>query len=448
MYSLTLVIVLTAGGFDLGFVSATQIAKPVLVLILLVPIRAALGCQTPLTARLGRLGARAWTAWTALRIPPAIQDVVFALLVTRLVTLPIALVANILLVPNIPRPFTVPLPWQKLAETFAVWDSGWYFDIASRGYVFSPDGPSSMAFFPLYPLLVRACAVLFGGSPVGIWAAGIAVSSAAFFGALLALHQLTERLTGTREAARRTVLYVAVFPFSIYFTRVYTESLFLLLTVLSVRAGVDSRWWRAGLFGALATLTRPNGILIGLPLLIMALAGRPPIRTIGRRLAALSPIPLALAGFSAYVYSLSGSPLGWLEAQRHWGYSISRLPHRHIVSALSALEREGLYGWLLRYDTAPFDFFYVAVALVFLMLVPATVRRFGWGPGLYVLVSLLIPLSGSALVGIGRYASVLFPVFMLAGTFGSARVFESIVIVSAMLRTLFVTLLVAWYPLH
>jgi hypothetical protein len=448
VYVLITVSVLTVGGFDLGIVSATNVAKPLLLLILLIPTRVAIGGDSWLTVRAAGLIAAVSRIMASVRVPTAVQDVVFALIVTRVATFAIALVANIVLVPNLPRPFSVPLPWQKFAETFAVWDSGWYFDIASRGYYFSPDAESSIAFFPLYPLLIKLCAAPFGGSAAATWVAAIAVSWTAFFGALLALHQLSERLTGSREAARRTVLYIAVFPFSIYYTRVYTEALFLLVTVLGVRAGFDGRWLRAGLFGALAAVTRPNGILIALPLFVMACQGRPSFGELCRRVAALTPIPLALASYSAYVYSLSGNPLAWLDAQRHWGYSLSRLPHRHLLSGLSALEEEGLYAWLLRYDTAPFDFFYVVVALVFLALVPGIIRKFGLGLGLYVLVSLLIPLSGNALVGIGRYASVLFPAFMLAGTVGSPRVFEAVLLVSAMFRTLFVTLLIAWYPLQ
>jgi hypothetical protein len=448
LYSVIALSVLTFGGFDLGVVSATHAAKPILLLLLLVPTRAAFGCRTWLTMRASAAAATAFRASSSIRVPAAVQDVVFALIVTRVATYGIALVANIVIVPDVPRPFSVPLPWQKFAETFAVWDSGWYFDIATRGYFFSPDGQSSIAFFPLYPMLVKLVAAPFGGSPAATWIAAIAVSWAAFFGALLALHDLTERVTGSREAARRTVFYIAVFPFSIYFTRVYTEAVFLLLTVLAVRAAYGSQWAWAGVFGALATVTRPNGILIGLPLLVMALAGRPAPGVLIRRFAALALIPAALAAYSGYVYTLSGDPLAWLDAQRHWGYSLNRLPHRHLLSGLAAIEQEGLYAWLLRYDTAPFDFFYIAVALLFLVLVPAIVQRFGWALGLYVLASLLVPLSGNALVGIGRYASVLFPAFMLAGTIGSARVFESVVIVSAMFRGLFVTLLIAWYPLQ
>jgi hypothetical protein len=446
--ALVILSVSTVGGFDLRFMSATHVAKPILLLILLVPTRAALGGHTWLTRRITDLGSRALEIWRALPIPNAVRDVVFTLVVTRVATFAVALVASILVVPNAPRSFSVPLPWQKFAETFAVWDSGWYFDIASRGYFSDPNGQSSIAFFPLYPLLVKIGSMLFGGSEAAIWLAAIAVSWMSFFFALVALHHLTERLVGTREAARRAVIYVAVFPFSLYFTRVYTEGLFLLLTVLSVSAAFDSRWLRAGTLGGLATLTRPNGILIGLPLLMLAFTGRPSVKTLGGRLAAVAPVPLALAAYSTYVYMLSGNPLGWLDAQRHWGYSLNRLPHRHLLSGLSAIEQEGIYAWLLRYDTAPFDFFYVTVALIFLALVPGIIRKFGLGLGLYVLVSLLIPLSGNALIGIGRYASVLFPAFMLAATVKSPRVFEAIVIVSITFRTLFLTLLIAWYPLH
>jgi Mannosyltransferase (PIG-V) len=448
VYAAILLSVVMFGGFDLGFVSATHAAKPLLVLVLLVPTRLAVGGQTWLTARLAAPISVASRVWTSMPLPAAVQDAIFALVFTRAATFVIAFVANILLIPKLERPFSVPLPWPKLAETFAVWDSGWYFDIASRGYYFNPDGQSSVAFFPLYPLLVRLAASPFGDSPAAIWVAAIGVSGASFFGSLIALHQLSERLTGSREAARRTILYIAVFPFSIYFTRVYTEALFLLLTVLSVRAAHESRWLWAGIIGALATLTRPNGILIALPLLIMACGGRPSWRTFGRRIVALALIPTALTGYSAYVYSLSGNPLAWLTVQRHWRYSLGHMPHRHLLGSLSAIEEQGVYSWLLHSETAPLDFFYVLIALLFLALIPGVIRKFGLAAGVYVLVSLLIPLSGNVLVGVGRYASVLFPVFMFAGTIGSSRVCEAILLVSAMFRTLFLMLLVNWYPLH
>ncbi len=120
-----------------------------------------------------------------MRASPALVDVAFALVATRVATIFIAFIANLLFTPYGVRAFAMPFERQKFAEIFAAWDSGWYFDIASRGYYFNADGQSSIAFFPLYPMLMRAAAWPFGGTDKAIWVAGIVVSSAAFALALL-----------------------------------------------------------------------------------------------------------------------------------------------------------------------------------------------------------------------------------------------------------------------
>ena len=218
-----------------------------------------------------------------------------------------AFLANVLFPAARPRPFPMPFEAAKFAETFAAWDSGWYFDIAQRGYYWSPSGQSSIAFFPLYPMLMRALAWPFGGGDRALWIAGIALSYACLFLGLAVLHRLTARtFGGDRETARRTLLYVAVFPFAYFFTQVYTESLFLLTSVSAVAAAVASRWGWAGLFGALAALTRPNGILIAVP------AGAPrPRRTAAARRArcdARRRSPWCLSASAPSAPSPSGSP--------------------------------------------------------------------------------------------------------------------------------------------
>jgi hypothetical protein len=447
-YVVAIVLAVGAGGIDLGIVSVRRAAKPVLFLLILVPVRGALGGSSPLAATLAPLvgAARAVLAgW-----PPAVRAAAFAFATTGGASLLIASVANALIVPSPLKPaMRVPMAWgDKLFETLAVWDSAWYLDIARRGYVFDPDGQSSVAFFPLYPLLIRAGAVPFGGSETALWTSAVVVSWVAFLAALTALHRLTERMAGSEEAARRAVLYTAVFPVSFYFFRIYTEALFLLWTVLAVLAAVEARWGRAGAFGALAALTRPNGVLIVLPLLVLACGGRPDRRMLGRRLLALVPIPLALAAYSVYVWTLAGSPLAWLDAQAQWAYSLGHLPYRHVLNVLVSIEDNGFFGMFAASSTAAIEFFYVLVALLFLGLVPAIGTTFGPALGLYVLVGIAIPLSGNALVGIGRYASVLFPTFMFAATIRCSRAQHAILVVSALFYTLFLILFVAWYPLH
>ena len=449
-YALALVTIVVGGGVNLGIVQINEAAKPILVLLIVLPLRLTLGGRSWLLERLQParpLVLIPLSAIARIQITPAVRDVAFAFIATRAASLSIGFIANLLLGAGV-RPFTMPFRAYRFAQIFAAWDSGWYFDIASHGYYFNPNGQSSVAFFPLYPMLMRAVAWPFGGTDRSIWLAGIFVSAGAFAVALFEVHRLTERMFQDRETARRAVLYLAVFPFSLFFTRVYAESVFLMTSVLAVSRACNNRWWQAGWWGALATLARPNGILIGLPLAVMALQGRPAARELARRAIALTPVPAALAGYCAFVYALSGDPLAWLTAQVHWGYSLGHPPWEQLLKMIERVVKYGFYDYFFVSPMAPYRLFHGVIALVFLALTPAVFKRLGLGLGLYVLVSLLVPLSGNALEGIGRYSAVLFPTFMLVGSFKSPRLHEAILMIAALFFALLVCLFSTGRPIY
>lgn len=449
--AMALLSILATGGFRFGWVSAHDAWKPAFLLLLLVPARLVAGGPSVLLlgGRSIRDRAEPWVARLAdwLHARPAVGDIVFAVMVSRVTSLAAAFLVNILFPPERRRPFVLPFASQKFAEIFAAWDSGWYFDIARRGYYFSADGQSSVAFFPLYPLLMRIVAWPFGGSDRALWLAGIGISYAAFVAALAVLHDLAERLTGSRESARRAVLYIAVFPFSFFFARVYTESLFLLVSLLAVAAALRSKWWAAGVFGALAALTRPNGVLIALPVLCLALAGRPDVRTLLKRGVALASIPLALAGYSFYVYDLAGDPLAWMSAQRHWHYSLWHPPWRQLFSLATLIEQHGPYDVFLSSRYAPYQIVHGTIAFLVLILTPFVFKRLGLALGAYTLAGVLVPLSASDLQGIGRYTAVLFPLFIVLGTLRSDRLHEALLVVSALFLAVFAGLFVTLHPI-
>jgi hypothetical protein len=451
-YSAAGLLCLATGGFAIGPVRVEHFSKPFVLLLLLASLRAAI----PWSSWLPRLLGSAWrgvreraaaldrrTPWAA-----ASFDALVAVLTVHLVTKGTAFLANVIVPPARPRPFPMPFASAKLAETFAAWDSGWYFDIAQRGYYWNPSGQSSLAFFPLYPLLMRVLAWPFGGGDRALWIAGIALSYACLLLGLTVLHRLTATTFGDRETARRTVLYVAVFPFAYFFTEVYTESLFLLASVSAVAAAVASRWGGAGLLGALAALTRPNGVLIAVPLALLALSGRPRFAELARRAAAIALVPLAFGAFCAFAYRLSGDPLGWLHAQAHWGYTVGNRPWVELMHLLDGLEKHGLYGYLFSDPLAPYYFLHGMAALAFVALTPSIFTRMGPALGAYVAVSLYVPLSGNALEGIGRYAATLFPAFMLLGTITSRRVHEAILIGGALVLSLLNSLFAGFYPVY
>ncbi len=446
---LVLAALLLGGGFNWAWASTHEAAKPLLILLASAAIRVAL----PVPPYQRAIASRTWyrtttTARDRVRFPAALRDVAVAVLVTRTATVVLAFLGNVILPDNRFRPFALPFHSAKFAEIFAAWDSGWYFDIARRGYYFNPAGQSSIAFFPLYPLLMRVLAAPFGGSERAIWIAGVAISMAAFVAALLVLHRFSERVLGDREAARRVILYVTVFPFSLFFTRVYTESLFFLLSVLAIASAYDGRWWWAGLAGALAALTRSNGILVALPLACLAVRDRPGVRALASRAGAIALVPVGLGLYCAYVYMLTGNPLAWLDAQHYWFYSVGDLPWRRLLSLVSAIEHRGFYDYFFTSIGAPYQFIHGAVAVFVLALIPSIFKRLGVALGVYTIVSLIVPLSGSDLQGIGRYMSVVFPIFMLLGSIRSQVVHEAILVISSLFLALFVTLFVNWYPLY
>ena len=242
VYGGMLGLILVTGGFHMGWLSATNIAKPVLVLILAVPARLAMEPPSWITTSLVSVDLKKRYAGVLAHLPVSVRDVAVALLITRPAAFAAAFIVNILVTPHAYRQFSLPFEHQKWIEIFAAWDSGWYFDIAKNGYRYSADGQSAIAFFPLYPLAMRAVAWTLGGSDRAFWLAGILISCVAFTCALIALHRFTMRMFGDREVARRAVLYLAIFPFSFFFSRVYTESLFLLASVVAIASADEGRW--------------------------------------------------------------------------------------------------------------------------------------------------------------------------------------------------------------
>src|SRR3954471_5185604 len=185
----------------------------------------------------------------------------------------------------------------------ARWDSSWYLGIADSGY--AQDGRT--AFFPLYPLLVRAGGGR-AGSPV---VAGVRVSGASLVAGLAALHSLTKLELG-ESAARWTVLALALSPMSFFFTAVYSESLFLALSTGALLAARRERWWWAGVLGALAAATRSAGIVLLVPLVVLAWSARP------RERLWLALVP---AGLGAYMLGLMASghdPMSPFHVQEVW----------------------------------------------------------------------------------------------------------------------------------
>jgi len=152
-----------------------------------------------------------------------------------------------------------------LVSPLARWDSVWYLAIAGQGYGHSAQ---RTAFYPLYPLLMRIFGTLFRSDLIG----GVVVSLACFGIGLVLLHRLVTLELGEGNA-NVCVMLIAFSPMAFFFSAVYTESLFLALSVGCIYLARRGRWWAAGLLGGLAAASRNTGVLLAVPLLLLYLYG-------------------------------------------------------------------------------------------------------------------------------------------------------------------------------
>ena len=208
-----------------------------------------------------------------------------------------------------------PLPdpgWHHLFTAWERFDALWFLRIADGGYRLE-DG--SAAFFPLYPLGVRALSFVLGGRPL---AAATLLSNAAFLGALVVTYRLTAFELSER-IARTTVLLLCVFPTSYFFLMPYSESMFLLLAVSAFWGARRGRWVVAGATGALAALTRSVGILLAPALLVEAFHQR--AERNGSVWAGMTAAGATAAGLFAYLAFWgirSGEWLAPITRQANW----------------------------------------------------------------------------------------------------------------------------------
>lgn len=200
-------------------------------------------------------------------------------------------------------------------DGFSVWDAGWYVHIATHWYV-APPLPTSplggdMAFFPLFPALVRAVSVMTGTSPL---AGGFLLALFTGAAAVAAVWYLTRAVAGAAVADRAALLW-CLFPGAFVLSLVYAEGLTVACAGVCLLALLRRRWVLAGLTAALAGATQPAGLVL------VACCGWAAVAALRkgrdrRALAAPALAPLGAAAYFGYLWARTGDPLGWFHSER------------------------------------------------------------------------------------------------------------------------------------
>jgi hypothetical protein len=341
----------------------------------------------------------------------------------------------------------------------ARFDAGWYGGIALDGYYFEGrfDKQQNVAFFPAFPLLERIAGYPLGAFAPGVprerrmarllWG-GVIISLIAFGWAAVYLWRLARDTIG-EDRATSAVALLAAYPFAVFFSAPYTESLFLLGCVATIYHFRREEIVSASLWGLLVGLTRPNGCFLSAVLALLIIekvrwSDIPKLldRQLTKSLAAAAAPGIGMLIYSAYVHHLTGAWFGWARLHEAWGRS---------YSGLAPVERA--YGWITDegllhvIEGVPFDALNSLGLIFALLMLWPVLRRLGVAYAAFVLVNLVPPMLAGGVLSMGRLTATMFPLFLALAASVSPRAVPPLVTAFAIGQGLAAALFFTWRPL-
>jgi len=326
------------------------------------------------------------------------------------------------------------------------WDSVYYLFIANNGYNYDQNARSVTAFFPLYPMIINFFSNLFN-----IESSTAAVIISSFFCLLTCvyIYKLAKLNTFDDTIAKRVVLYLLIFPTAIFLITVYNESLFIFLAVASFYYAQKQKWFLSGIFGFFASLTRIQGVILFVALLIEYLDQRKfDFRKIKPDILSLLFIPAGIGSFMIYLHIKFGNALLFLSEQQKWGRSTMpkiqnyiEMFYGHFKTLFSPLVSDNTnFGKNFDSDVQ------IIVFLIFIILSIIIFFKLRKSYGIYMLLGLLIPAYTCNLTSIQRYVLLLFPFFIFLGILGKNKFFNySVIIISTLFFSFYTILFINWY---
>jgi Mannosyltransferase (PIG-V) len=338
------------------------------------------------------------------------------------------------------------------------WDGEHYVRLAMGGYLHPPDNVSP-AFFPLYPLLLRSFAELFGGpitkEALSVWAPLLSLlflPFALYFIYRIALDAFDERV------AKGTVLILAFFPTTFFLNAAYTESMFLALSAGSLWAmRVRKDLLVACVLAGFAAATRNVGVFLVAPLIYEWIKDIERFRWRGIYLLLA---PGGLFAYMGYLWVRFGDPLLFYSAQESWGRQATgpldtasrawgaavegsgRLLDPDLWAHPSLSNAANQLAGASNFFNLVFFVFATIVLLAGLRYLPLSLSVYGL---LLVAPATLFGTTGSPLMGTPRYVLVAFPVFIVLALLLRNRVLlGGWLVVSTILSLALCGLFVSW----
>lgn len=305
------------------------------------------------------------------------------------------------------------LPWNQsirdLHTFFDIWnrwDALNYLHIAEFGYQAAGDKQHLLAFYPLYPALIRLVEPLCGS----FLAAGFWISTVASFSAAALFHRLA-RLDHA-EDANRAVFFLFAFPTSYALHIPYTESLFLTLSCGSLLCARSRRWALAGLLGACAALTRINGVALGAALLLEIWTCYREDKRWRTEWLFVLLVPAGAIGYLLVNFLVAGDPFAFLRFQHeHFRRTLDWPWNGYFEMWKAFLRRASSEAFVLRGQELLFATLMLAGTIASVVKLRASYAAF-------MVVNALLVMSFTYPWSVPRYTLILFPLYLLMARTG------------------------------
>lgn len=289
--------------------------------------------------------------------------------------------------------------------SWANFDGEHYLSIAIFGYK-----KLEQAFFPVYPAIISFISHPFNKdyitALISTTIIGILISNSAFLIALLYLYDLI-RIDFSKKIAFLTIILILIFPTSFYFGALYSESIFLLLSVLAFLNARKGNWFWASIFGMVASATRIFGIFLFPTFLLEAY-----LQKKYKGLVWISLIPLGLVLYMYYQYISVGDALAFYHLQPLVGEQrqsqlvfLPQVFFRYIKMLTSVSYMVPIY------QTIFLEF--ITGIIFFILPIYGLFKKMRLSYVFYIFVAFVITTLQGSFSSVPRYVLVFFPGFII-----------------------------------
>ncbi len=287
------------------------------------------------------------------------------------------------------------VPW---LDIWGYADTGWYLNIAQYGYSSTPidwmGNQANIGFFPLYPQLIHLLAIVVKNEFV----AGLLVSNFMLIVGCCYLYMLAQRFLSIGAPIKVIAWFLAI-PGAFMLSAGLSESTLFCLSVISFYYAYNDEWPKAGFFGALSALTKPTGVIIIVPLLVLYLKRHGFARL--QRASFLLLIPFGAFCFGIYCYLWHNDFFAYVHS-KHLGWHTR-----------PSLPWTVLYGGLRSSDSIVFwNSVYTGILIALLII---GIRKVPVELWLFCCAQIIFPLVNGEvnLVCMFRYTIILFPIAII-----------------------------------